>query len=198
MLHSRVTSDNQQVLCKPLLLPGPLVARIILWSLIFSVFPLSVTAARLSFKVEVLGRTIAAAALPPGNGGLRTLAERSPVEGIVRYLETAERKESNRSFQADYRIALLTTSWCGMGIPVWCDHRESPFDAAVWTVLKCAPDHVWPNIVQQRRNALGPAYSHFYDADGNAKSDPDLEAILNSSPKKPVQSVRDPRGRRRA
>lgn len=68
-------------------LPGSLLLRILLWLLIFAAFPLSVTAARLSFNLEVLGRSIPAA-LPPER--TVTLAER-----VLLHLEKAERKESD-------------------------------------------------------------------------------------------------------
>lgn len=191
-----VTSDKYQVLCKTSELPGPLFLRICLWIVIFAVFPLSVTTAWHSFRLEVLGHTISGAVLPCGNDGTETLAE--PHDGILRYLESAEAKEVNRSYQADYRIAYLAVSWCARGIPESSYHRESPHCAATWAVLKCAPDDVWRNICLERKQQLGSAYSLFYDEAGNSKPDPALEQLLNRTPKKPVASERNVRWRKSA
>src|SRR5437899_11989966 len=83
-------------------LPGPLLIRILLWLLIFAVFPLSVTAATLSFQIEVLGCTTYAA-LPPGSTASVELTER-----VLARLEKAERKESDPWLRDDIRIAWIT------------------------------------------------------------------------------------------
>lgn len=131
-------SDNQQVLCK---LPGPLLVRIALWLLIFVVCPLSVTAASLSFHLEVLGR-IPYAALPPGAPRV-DLAER-----VLVCLEAAERKEFDPWLRDDIRIAWITTLYASRGNP-------QPHVDATYRVLGLRPDKVWPAICARRAALLG-------------------------------------------
>jgi hypothetical protein len=129
-----------------LVLSGPLVVRLIIWLLIFAAFPLSVTAARLSFKVEVLGRSIPGATLPPGSTA--TLS----VEGVLRHLEGAEKKESDPWLRDDIRIAWITVLEASRGNP-------QPHIDATYRVLWIHPDKVWPAICARRAALLGSASS---------------------------------------
>jgi hypothetical protein len=192
---SDVTSDNvahtsANTYYRTRRLPGPLVVRFFVWLALSCVFPLSVTATRLSFEVEVLGRTISA--LPPGSAA--TLLQQ--VEDVQRYLAAAERKELDPHYRADYRIAYLTVHWSHAGIPLWSYHRESAHAAATFAVLACSPEDVWPNVCAERRLKLGKFYSLIYDEAGNLQSDPALEEMLRGSPKKPAESVRRMSARR--
>ncbi len=126
-----------------IVLPGPFPIRILLWLLIFATFPLSVTAARLSFNLEVRGRT-PYAALPPE---CRVdLSER-----VLARLEKAEQKEFDPSFRDDIRIAWITTLYASQGNP------QAHIDAT-YRVLGKHPDKVWPAILAQREALLGPEF----------------------------------------
>ena len=132
-------STNDQKLCK-LILPGPLFIRIILWLLVFAVFPLSVTSAVLSFRVEVLGSTIPGA-LP---------AERSMplAERVLVRLEAAEQKESDLWLRDDIRIAWITVLYASRG-------NAQPHIDATYKVLGIHPHKVWPAICARRAALLG-------------------------------------------
>jgi hypothetical protein len=130
-------------------------ARLIIWVLVSTLFPLSVTGTILSFKLEVI-RGTTSLALPAERS--MTLTER-----VLAYLEVAERTEREAWFQTDYRIAWLTTRWANYGVPEWSWHKQSsPYVAATFQVLHCHPDQVWPRILELRRVNLGPEYSRFY------------------------------------
>ena len=156
-----------------LLLPGPLLVRVLLWFAVFCVCPLSGTSALLSFNLEVLGRTTFVAALPP---------ESEPrvgrTENVMEYLEKAELKESDPWLRDDIRIAWITAKWAQYGIPEWAWVQDSPHAAATFQVLNCRPDEVWPRLVAQRKQKLGARYEEFWG-----------EKPL-PSPRKPVKSVK--------
>lgn len=124
-------------------LPGWFLIRILLWLLVFAVFPLSVTAASLSFRIEVLGCTTYAA-LPPERP--LPLAER-----VLVYLGVAERKESDPWLRDDIRIAWITTLYASRGNP-------QPHVDATYRVLGIHPDKVWPAILARREALLGRQY----------------------------------------
>jgi hypothetical protein len=134
-------SDNRY---RATCLPGPLLVRIILWLLVFAVFPLSVTAARLSFNLEVL-RCTTYAALPPG--ACVHLSER-----VLVYLEKCERKESDPWLRDDIRIAWITVLYASRGNP-------QPHIDATYKVLGLHPDKVWPAICARRAALLSSASS---------------------------------------
>jgi len=164
---------------QPSLLPGPFLVRLVLWVALLLVFPLPQGVAALSFRIEVLGDITIAAALPPESelGKLQKKAPAQITEGILQYLAKAEKEENNPWFRDDIRIAWITTRWSQHGVPDWCLRRGfSPYVAATYQVLHCAPEEVWPNIEAARRAKLGSLYSEFW---GEA-----------SSPRKPVQSVK--------
>jgi hypothetical protein len=121
-------------------LPGPLFVRIALWIAICCLFPLSVTAATVSFNLEVLGR-IPNAALPPG--ACVHLSEQ-----VLVYLEKCERKESDPWLRDDIRIAWITTLYASRGNP-------QPHIDATYKVLGIHPDRVWPAICARRAALLG-------------------------------------------
>jgi hypothetical protein len=108
--------------------------------LIFAVFPLSVTAARFSFNLEVVGRTLPGA-LP---------AERSMplAERVLVRLEAAEQKESDLWLRDDIRIAWITVLEASRGNP-------QPHIDATYKVLGIHPDKVWPAICARRAAILG-------------------------------------------
>jgi hypothetical protein len=122
-------------------LPGPLLIRIILWLLVFAVFPLSVTAATVSFNLEVLGR-IPYAALPPGAPCV-DVSER-----VLVYLEKCERKEFDPWMRDDIRIAWITVLEASRGNP-------QPHIDATYKVLGIHPAKVWPAICARRAALLG-------------------------------------------
>jgi hypothetical protein len=146
-----------------LLLPGPILVRVVLWVAVFLACPLSGTAARLSFELEVLGCTTFHA-LPPGSTEHLVRAE-----GVLAYLEKAELKESDPWLRDDVRIAWIATLYASRG-------NSQPFVDATYRVLGCHPDQVWSRIEARRHAQLGVDYEKFF---GEA-----------SSPKKPVRSVR--------
>jgi hypothetical protein len=154
-----------------LLLPGPLVVRLVLWLAILASFPLSGTAALYSFQLEVLGRTTFAAALPPESEPQVGQSER-----VLQYLENAERKEIDPWLRDDYRIAWITVKWSREGVPEWAWLNDTPHTAATFQVLQCRPEQVWPRILAKRKEKLGALYEKVWGD--------------QSSPKKPVQSVR--------
>jgi len=118
-------------------------------------------------------------ALPPGSQSVK-LTDR-----VLLRLEHAEKKEIDPWLRDDIRIAWLTVLWSARGVPAWSWHRDaSPYVAATYQVLHCAPDQVWSRIVAQRRATLGSEYSSWY-------AEP-------SSPKKPSASERNPRWRKAA
>jgi hypothetical protein len=153
-----------------LLLPGPILVRVVLWVAVFLACPLSGTAARLSFELEVLGCTTFHA-LPPGS--TESLVR---TEGVLAYLEKAELKETDPWLRDDIRIAWITTKWAQHGVPASAWVKDSPHAAATFQVLRCRPEEVWPRILQQRQETLGALYTQVW---GDV-----------SSPRKPVQSVK--------
>ena len=191
-----------------ILLPGPLAVRILLWLLIFAAFPLSVTAAQLSFNLEVRRHTLPAA-LPPGAPRV-DLAER-----VLIRLEAAERKESDPWLRDDIRIAWITTLYASHG-------NSQPHVDATYRVLGLHPDKVWPAICARRAALIGkdilwrtsvnsadrsviatattpedsrnPQTAPISMGDVNA---PTIATSGTSSPKKPCASV-DRHGKRRA
>ena len=114
-------------------LPGPLLIRILLWLLIFAVFPLSVTAARLSFNIEVRGYTTYA----PGRSAEKVeVAPSVPLaERVLVRLETAERRESDPWLRDDIRIAWISVLEASRGNP-------QPHVDATYRVLGIHPDKV--------------------------------------------------------
>lgn len=154
------------------LFPGPLFVRILLWAVVLALCPLSVTAARLSFKIEVLGCKTLGLGQKVEVAPRVTLAQR-----VLVRLEDAEKHEPDPWLRDDIRIAWITVLEADRG-------SSQPHIDATYRVLGCHPDAVFPNIVARRQTILGASYESFFP-----------EA---SSPKKPVESVRDPRGRKRA
>ena len=98
------------------------------------------------------------------------------VERILDRLADAERHESNPHFRDDYRIAWITVLKASRD-------ELSPYFWATYAVLKTSPEMVWPMIEAGRAVKLGNLYEEFFGA--------------ASSPKKPVQSERDLRWKRR-
>lgn len=121
-------------------LPGPFLVRILLWCLVFVAFPVSVTAASLSFKIEVLG-CIPYAALPAERS--MTLAER-----VLLRLEKAEQRESDVWLRDDIRIAWITVLEASRG-------NSQPHIDATYRVLGLHPDKVWQAILDRRAALLG-------------------------------------------
>jgi hypothetical protein len=157
-----------------LLLPGPFLVRIVLWFVVFVLFPLSGTSALLSFQLEVLGRINSPtwACQKSECAASLNLAER-----VLLRLEAAEKRELDPWLRDDLRIAWITVLWSARGVPEWSLHGDQPpFSAAVWQVLHCAPEQVWPRIVARRREQLGALYEQFWGE--------------TSSPRKPVQSAK--------
>jgi hypothetical protein len=152
-----------------LLLPGRLVVRLVLWSLIFVVFPLSGTSAVLSFNLEVLGRINS----PHNRGVLRKDGELAATldlaERVLLRLEDAEKKEIDPWVRDDLRIAWITTLYAWRG-------NQQPHIDATYRVLGVHPDEVWPRMQARREAQCGSLYEQVW---GSA-----------SSPKKPVQSVK--------
>jgi hypothetical protein len=137
-----VTSEPQCPITgsQTLLLPGPFLVRILLWLVIFIACPLSVTAAQLSFRLEVIGCTTYAA-LPAER--CMTLAERT-----LARLEKAEAKEPDPWLRDDIRIAWITILEASRG-------NSQPHIDATYRVLGKHPDQVWPAILANREALLG-------------------------------------------
>jgi hypothetical protein len=157
-----------------LLLPGPFLVRVGLWLALLLACPLPPSTAALSFRIEVLGDTTFAAALPPESepGNLQSEERRAPAqvtEAVLQYLESAEQQEHDAWLRDDIRIAWITTLRASRGEPF-------PHVSATYTVLGVHPDQVWPRIEARRRAMLGADYDKFFGG--------------NSSPRKPVQSVK--------
>lgn len=128
-------------------LPGPLVIRILIWFLLFLLCPLSVTAAWLSFQIEVIGCKTSAI------GARAFEVERRRVQFVDRVLhrlETAERRESDPWLRDDIRIAWITTLYASQG-------NSQPHIDATYRVLGVHPDNVWPAICARRAALLGRA-----------------------------------------
>lgn len=102
-------------------------------------------------------------ALPPGECERVEWTER-----VLLRLEKAEKKEIDPWLRDDIRIAWITTRWSQNGVPDWSLHADqTPYAAATWQVLHCAPSEVWPRIVAARKTKLGSEYSRWYDANDN-------------------------------
>ena len=162
-------------------LPGPLLIRILLWLLVFAVFPLSVTATTLSFRIEVLGR-IPYAALPPGSTASVELSER-----VLARLEKAERQESDPWLRDDIRIAWISVLEASRGNP-------QPHVDDTYRVLGIHPDKVWPAILARREALLGKNFG-LIGADGPPTSQTASNQVgelspINTPPKKSSKSVR--------
>lgn len=148
-----------------------LCVRLVLWFFTLAAFPIPAALVPWSFQVEVLQRITLAAALPPGAPHVE-LSER-----VLVYLERAEKKEIDPWRRDDYRIAWITTLWSHKGVPDWSWHKgSSPYAAATYQVLQCLPDEVWPRLLAERREKLGPLYEQVWGAE--------------LAPRKPVQSVK--------
>lgn len=171
-------------------LPGFLLVRFLLWLLVFAAFPLSVTAARVSFKTKVLRRTIPGA-LPAERSML--LAER-----VLLRLEQAERKESDPWLQDDLRIAWITVLEASRG-------NSQPHVDATYHVLGIHPDKVWQAILERRAALLGRNEKPLEGA-GSFSSESSRTQVRRQSadtglappisPKKPCASERNPRWRK--
>ena len=158
-----------------------LLVRLFIWLIALVAFPLPVTLLPHSFAVEVLQR-ITLAALPQERASEQDGV--SATEGVLLYLEKAEKNEIDPWLRDDIRIAWITALWAQRGVPSWSLHAyATPYVAATWQVLHCHPDEVWPRIVAQRREKLG----HLHDKVWG----------VASSPRKPVQSVKLGESRRR-
>jgi len=125
---------------------------------------------------------------PQKNQEPKDLRAAHVVGRVLHYLYAAEEKEADPHYRSDLRIA-----WC---LTLYC-HREDPEPMLLaWrAVLNCRPEEVWPRILANRQRRLGSEFADWYTADGTLKPETVFGA---SSPKKPVQSVRDPRARRTA
>ena len=121
-----------------LLLPGPLLVRVLLWVAIFAVFPISVTTLPHSFRLEVLGLDS------------RAVSE-SISERVLARLAEAERKELDPWLRDDYRIAWITTLYASRG------NKQAHVDAS-YRVLGLHPDKVFPQIVARRMAKLGDQF----------------------------------------
>ena len=184
---SNVTVSNNRY-CEPVIvgkLPGPLLVRCILWLLLFAVFPLSVTAATLSFQTEVLGCTPYPIALPPGSSESLPLAEH-----VLAYLEVCEKKEADPWLRDDIRIAWVTVLYASRG-------NSQPHVDATYQVLGLHPDKVWPAILARREALLGP--HGMSELSRPVASSASLDPVgLAQSPKKPCASERRIRARKEA
>jgi len=129
-----------------LLLPGPLAIRVLLWIAIFALCPLSGTATRLSFGVEVLGRTIHELCASPQERAISDWSDRV----LVRLVE-AESREADAWFRDDYRIARVAVGLARAGNPI-------PHIEATYQVLGLHPEKVWPAILRNREQMLGSLY----------------------------------------
>ena len=89
---------------------------------------------------------------------------------VLLQLERAEQKETDPWYRDDLRIAWITTLYALRGEP-------QPHVRATYAVLGVHPDQVFRKITAFRKWVLGAEYSAFFPE--------------TSSPKKPVQSVRD-------
>ena len=100
----------------------------------------------------------------------------SPANRVARILSRMAWQEAtekrNPHVKADRRIAWITVKWSLEGVPSSSHYAALPaFTAATFTVLRCAPDEVWPRILANRKEKLGAEYSDWYDAAGNLRPD---------------------------
>lgn len=98
-------------------------------------------------------------------------------ERILSRVAVAEQRETDRSYQADIRIAWLIVLYCWRGDAVECD----PLTLATYNTLGCHPSEVWLRICERRQALLGQFC---------------WPGAL--SRKKPCGSVRDPRAGKKA
>lgn len=104
------------------------------------------------------------------------------VRRILARLEYAERYETDRHFQDDYRIARITVMNAAGG-------EANAHVLATYAVLGTHPDRVWPAMVELRKAKLGRLYYQFYDEHGQWRG-PDYDNLFSAfPPKKPPQSV---------
>jgi hypothetical protein len=92
---------------------------------------------------------------------------------ILYHLERAEEREPNPHLQDDYRIAWITVLGAASGV-------TDPHVQATYAVLGLHPDKVWSAIEARRKALLGLDYDRFFG---------------EHPPRKPVQSVRQVRGK---
>ncbi len=174
-------------------LPGPLFLRVVLWLVVFTFCPLPAPCAALSFRLEVLGcdttHSTVVVALPPESEPHSVQEPQlDPAEisqGVLQYLEKAERKETDPWLRDDLRIAWLTALYASRGEP-W------PHVLATEKILGLHPEKVWHAIVARRKAQLGSEYRLWYDEAGNALRPGEIPAPslpATFSPKKPVRSV---------
>jgi hypothetical protein len=147
-------------------LPGPLAARLVVWCLVFILFPLSVTAVGLSFRAEVLGAITFVSARTATPEPLR-LDENLSGRVLAR-LEDCERTEIDPWLRDDFRIAWITVLFASRG-------NLQPHVDATYRVLGLHPEKVWPAMMERRKAICGRLYEEVW---GGA-----------SSPKKPQRSV---------
>lgn len=102
---------------------------------------------------------------------------------VLARLWSAEVREVNPWFQTDYRIAWITVLFASRGL-------KHPHVSASMAVLGLHPSRVWDAIVARRKALLGREYEKFYDAEGRWKPEPLADPWSGTSPRKPVQSVR--------
>lgn len=148
-------------------LPGPLLVRLILWLLVFAVFPVSVTTALYSFQVEVLGGIkLPSAAVACSREPF--VLKKGMSERVLTRLELIEAAEVDPWLRDDIRIAWITVLYAALG-------NSQPYVDATYRVLGCHPDQVWLRIMARREAMLRSDYKHFF---GEV-----------TSPRKPARSV---------
>ena len=79
-------------------------------------------------------------------------------ERIQLRLWDAEMHEENCHFKTDYRQAFVCVSLAFRG-------NAEPFASSSYALHGCHPDQVWPRIVANRKDKLGPEYSRRYGPD---------------------------------
>lgn len=150
-----------------------MLVRLVFWFVTLAMFPIPLSLVGQSFQVEVLQR-ITLGALPQERPGVE-LTER-----VLVRLEQAEKKESDPWHRDDIRIAWITVLWSRDGVPEWSWHRNSsPYVAATYQVLQCAPEEAWPRILKRREEKLGALHGKVWG----------VASLESSSPRKPVRSV---------
>ncbi len=111
---------------------------------------------------------------------------RSPYDGVLAYLESAQAREGNPHFRADLR-----QSW----LYVYYESQRNPiaFVEASYMVHGSHPDKLWAQIVTNRKGILGREYDRWYDTAGTLVPErldiPDYDPTCALAPRLPRQQM---------
>jgi len=106
-------------------------------------------------------------------------------ERILARIWDAEMREENRHLKIDYRQAFICVSLAARG-------NIEPFVSSSFMIHGIHPDKVWPRIVTNRKDKLGPEYYQWYGPDDMPLPDrviADWDYSLGAPPLLPRDSV---------